>query len=231
MYRIKLWGQYNKIALDIAMTVLLLCAYNSQLARETAHIYIGIAIFVLFVIHIFINSNWFKTIFKGKYMPRRIVMTALNILLVLAAVTLMITGILEARWETSFLQYEGEVTLRQLHTTTAYWFWPLIGVHLGLHWGMFTKFIGKNNFIITAMRILACLFAAFGVWSFLDRDMFSKLFLGFSFDYWPQERPSILFFAETFSIMGLFVFVTYYFMKLNFWLKNRKSKNTNGGFL
>ena len=135
------------IALDTAMIVLLLCAYNSQLARETAHIYIGIALFILFTIHIFINRNWFKTIFKGKYAPRRIVMTAINILLILAVATLMITGILEARWKAYFLQFEREITLRQLHTTTAYWFWPLIGVHLGLHWGVFTKFIGKNNFI------------------------------------------------------------------------------------
>jgi hypothetical protein len=54
--------------------------------------------------------------------------------------------------------------------------------------------------------------------------MFAKLFLGFSFDYWPAERLFILFFAETLSVMGLFVFVTYYGMKLF-------SKNTNGGFL
>ena len=221
--------QKLRIALDIAMIAMLSCAYNSRLARETAHIYIGIALFVLFATHIFINRNWFKAIFKGKYVPVRIVMTAVNILLALAVVTLMITGILEARWKDSFLLFEGKVTLRQLHTTTAYWFWPLIGIHLGLHWGVFTKFISRNNFIVIVMRILACLFAVFGVWSFLDRDMFAKLFLGFSFDYWPQERPAILFFAETLSIMGLFVFVTYYFMKLISWLKNKPLKTTNGG--
>jgi len=141
---------------------------------------------------------------------------------------MMITGILEACWKTYFLQFEREITLRQIHTTAAYWFWPLMGVHLGLHWQMFTKFIGKNNFIITVMRILACLFAAFGVWSFFDRDMFSKLFLGFSFDYWPQERPAVSFFAVTLSIMGLFVFATYYFMKLIGWLKNKKIKTIKG---
>jgi hypothetical protein len=233
-----------RIMIDIAMFVLLLCAYNSRLARETAHIYIGIALFILFAIHIFINRNWFKAIFKGKYAPVRIVTTAVNIFLALAVVTLMITGILEARWKDSFLQFESEITLRQIHTTAAYWVWPLIGVHLGLHWGAyrrgtsafglggrFTKFIGKNFFLVTALRVLACLFAIFGVWSFLDRDMFAKLFLGFSFDYWPTQRPIILFFAETLSIMGIFVFVTYYFMKLFSWLKNKKSKNTNGGFL
>jgi hypothetical protein len=220
-----------RIVIDIAMVALVLCAYAFQIIGKTAHIWIGIVIFCLFAIHIFINRNWFKTVFKGKYTPRRIVMTAINIFLILAMVMLMITGILEARWKVYCLQFEREITLRQLHTTTAYWFWPLSGVHLGFHWGVFTKFISKNNFIITAMRILACLFVAFGVWSFLDRDMFSKLFHGFSFDYWPSERPIILFFVQTLSVMGIFVFVTYYFMKLFSWLKNKKIKNTNGGFL
>jgi len=41
----------------------------------------------------------------------------------------------------------------------------------------------------------------------------------------------ILFYAEILSIMGVFVFATYYLMKLFSWLKNKKSKNTNGGFL
>jgi len=191
--------QKLRIALDMSMTVLLLCVYAFQIIGNTAHIGVGITIFVLFTVHIFINRHWFKTIFTGKYTLRRIVMTTVNIALVLAAVTMMITGILKAR---------------QIHTTTAYWFLLLIGVHLGLHWGIFTKFINKNNFIITVTRILACLFAAFGVWSFFDRDMFAKLFLGFSFDYWPAERPSILFFAETLSIMGLFIFAAYYCIKI-----------------
>jgi hypothetical protein len=199
--------QKLRIMLDMSMTVLLLCAYAFQIIGKTAHIWIGIILFVLFAVHIFINRNWLKSVFKGKYTFRRIAMTAVNIALVLAAVTMMITGILEAR---------------QIHTTTAYWFLLLIGVHLGLHWGIFTKFMSKNNFIITVMRILACIFAAFGVWSFYDRDMFAKLFLGFSFDYWPAERPFILFFAETLSVMGIYVFAVYYFMKI---------KNTIGGFL
>jgi hypothetical protein len=43
--------------------------------------------------------------------------------------------------------------------------------------------------------------------------MFSKLFLGFSFDYWPEERPAVLFFAAMLSIMSVYVFITYYALK------------------
>jgi hypothetical protein len=40
--------------------------------------------------------------------------------------------------------------------------------------------------------------------------MFSKLFRGFSFDYWPGERPAILFFAVNLSIMTVCLFTVYY---------------------
>jgi hypothetical protein len=52
------------------------------------------------------------------------------------------------------------------------------------------------------------------VWAFIDRDMFAKLFLGFSFDYWNEERPGVLFFAETLGIMTAFAAGTHYAMKL-----------------
>ncbi|MDR1585992.1 MAG: hypothetical protein LBS57_00905, partial [Treponema sp.] len=71
------------------------------------------------------------------------------------------------------------------------------------------------------LRIIALAVAAFGVWSSFDRDMFSKLFLGFSFDYWPEERPAALFFAVNLSIMGLYVFVTCYALALLEWRKQK----------
>jgi hypothetical protein len=63
------------------------------------------------------------------------------------------------------------------------------------------------------MRVLAFALAVFGVWSSFDRDMFSKLFRGFSFDYWPEERPAILFFAVNLSLMAVYIFVAYYTLK------------------
>ena len=215
--------QKLRIVIDIAMVALLLCAYNSQLARESAHKFIGIAIFILFAIHIFMNRQWFSAIFKGKYTPRRIFLSIINILLALAAGTMILAGILEASWKPSFSVFESGITIREIHTIAAYWFLPIAGIHLGLHWGQFSKrifaYIGKKHYIIIGTRIFAVLFTAFGVWSFFDRDMYSKMFLGFSFDYWPPERPIILFYAQTLSIMGIFVFAAYYLLKLIAWLK------------
>jgi hypothetical protein len=201
-----------RLIIDLAMTILLLCAYAYRIIGDAVHEWIGVSVFALFITHNAINRQWYKTIFKGKYTPRRIIMTAANIVFVFTMTALLITGLLQSRTVLAFLRLPGDMTLRQIHTTTAYWGLPLIGVHVGLHWRMFTRLISKNRLIIIA-RIFAFLFAAFGVWASFDRDMFSKLFLGFSFDYWPEERPAILFFIVTLSVMAVYIFAVYYVMK------------------
>lgn len=208
-----------RIIIDLAIIILLLCAYAYRIIGDTAHEWIGVSVFVLFIAHNVINYRWYKNIVRGAYTARRVIMTTVNVLLVLIMATLVVTGLTQSRTVLSFLNLQGGIVLRQIHTTTAYWGLPLIGVHIGLHWGMFTKFISNHRLFILIMRIFAFLFTAFGIWSSFDRDMFSKLFLGFSFDYWPSEKPIVLFFAETISIMGIYIFTAYYFIKILDWLK------------
>jgi hypothetical protein len=94
-----------RIALDTAMTVLLLCAYACRITGKTAHILTGIVIFILFALHIYINRSWVKVIFKGEYTPYRILLTAVNTFLAITAATLIITGILEAFLKPYFFQF------------------------------------------------------------------------------------------------------------------------------
>jgi hypothetical protein len=210
------------------MTILLLCAYAYRVIGDAAHEWIGVSIFVVCIAHNVLNWKWYKNIFKGTYNLRRSLLTAINLLLVLAMATLIITGLLHSRTVLAFLHLPGGMALRMIHTTAAYWGLPLIGVHLGLHWGMImnafrkmAKTNSKNRTQKIIMRILAFTLAAFGVWSSFDRDMFSKLFLGFSFDYWPEKRPAILFFAVMLSIMAVYIFAAYYALK---WLERRAQR-------
>jgi hypothetical protein len=171
--------------------------------------------------HNALNRNWWARIFNGAYTLRRGVMTALNLLLACAMAALIITGLLHSRTVLAFLRLPSDMAIRLIHTSAAYWCLPLIGAHLGLHWGMIMKAFrkmlrikGETRIRKTLMRGLALAIAVCGVWSSFDRDMFSKLFLGFSFDYWQEERPAIVFFAVNLSIMGLYVFMTYYVLVL-----------------
>jgi hypothetical protein len=54
--------------------------------------------------------------------------------------------------------------------------------------------------------------------------MFSKLFPGFSFDYWPVERHVILFFAVNLSILSLYTSAAYYALKAFDWLRQQGEK-------
>jgi hypothetical protein len=85
--------------------------------------------------------------------------------------------------------------------------------------------ITKTNFGRTIiMRFVAVLIVGVGIWGSFDRDMFSKLFHGFSFDYWDLERPVILFFIFNFSILGIYVSLTYYGLKLLAYMRGRKNR-------
>jgi hypothetical protein len=80
---------------------------------------------------------------------------------------------------------------------------------------------GENRTRKIILRIIAIAIFVFGVWSSFDRDMFSKLFLGFSFDYWSEKRPAILLFAVEFSIMSIYVSTVYYELKVFDWLRQQ----------
>ncbi|MDR2798634.1 MAG: DUF4405 domain-containing protein [Treponema sp.] len=214
-------GKPLRVLLDLVMTILLLYAYAYRITGDAAHEWIGVSVLALFILHTIINRRWYKNLRKGAYTLRRGVMTAVNLLLVFTMAALVITGLLQSRTVLAFLHLPGGMALRQIHTTAAYWLLLLIGMHLGLHWGLFIKGTRKimkinpelpGRTIVARMGAVVC--TVFGMWPFFDRAMFAKLFLGFSFDYWSEERPAILFFVLMLSIMGMYVFITYYGLKI-----------------
>jgi hypothetical protein len=206
-----------RLMLDFAFIVLLLCALAYRITGDAAHEWVGVSVCGVCIAHNALNWKWYTNIFGGTYNMRRGVMTVVNLLLAFAMITLIITGLLHSRTALAFLNLPGGMILRLAHTTAAYWCLPLVGVHIGLHWGMilnaFRKILkinGENRTRKMIARIGGIAVAVFGVWSSFDRDMFSKLFLGFSFDYWPEERPAVLFFAVNLSIVGLYVISAYH---------------------
>ena len=66
-----------KIATDVVMTVLLLFLMSYQLAGDTAHEWLGVALFVAFIVHHILNRRWIAGIIKGKYSVMRVIQTVL----------------------------------------------------------------------------------------------------------------------------------------------------------
>lgn len=64
-----------RISADLAMIVLLLLLMTYDLIGQAAHEWLGIAMFLLFILHHVLNRRWLKSVFRGKYTPMRVLQT------------------------------------------------------------------------------------------------------------------------------------------------------------
>lgn len=91
-------NKLNKIRLplDIMMTLvsIVLMGGNYLFPADIVHEILGVALFVLWAIHIFLNRRWYGAIFKGKYNPYRIMQTVINCCILICTIILMISGII-----------------------------------------------------------------------------------------------------------------------------------------
>ncbi|MFV0539356.1 MAG: DUF4405 domain-containing protein [Dysgonomonas sp.] len=206
-----------RLLLDLAMTILILLALAFRRTGDVLHEWIGLVAIVLFVIHNIINIQWYRQLFsiQRKYSLRWLVNATINILLIIIMATMAITGLIQSKIILASLDLQGNMLLRQIHTISAYWGYLLVSVHIGMHWQMLYKHLfGKitNDLYMICIRILGLLIAISGLFAFIERDMYSKLFLGLSFDFW--DKSSALFLVYHLLIIGLLIWITYYALKL-----------------
>ena len=204
-----------KISVDIIMTLLffLLTAYHWT--GDTIHEYLGFSLFFFFILHHILNFRWYKSLFKGKYGFNRILNTFINTMLIICMLGLMISGIMFSRKVLFFLDFGGGGMFnRRLHMLSASWGFIFISAHIGMHWGMFMsmgkKFIKLKNAL---SFVLAIFIAIYGIYSFVKRGLYQKMFLLIDYAFFDYDEPIIFFFLDYMAIMGLFIFITYYFSK------------------
>ncbi|MDR2452372.1 MAG: DUF4405 domain-containing protein [Candidatus Accumulibacter sp.] len=210
-----------KLSIDLVMPLLFVATLAFRITGNAPHEWIGVALCALFVVHGLLNRRWFRNVFKGRYGFRRTLNTVINSSLLLAMLLLAGCGMANSRQVFGFLHLPGSMEFRQIHSIAAYWGLALIGIHAGMHWTVvlhaarkMTGIRGESRFRKTALRVLAVLSMSLGVWASYDRDMGSKLFRGFSFDFWDPSRPVVLFFISNLAILSLYIGVTHFCMRL-----------------
>lgn len=211
----------SRIFIDLVMTILILFALAFRITGDVLHEWIGIVVYILFVIHNIMNHYWYKQLFikKKKRSFNRRFNAIINLFLIVIMSVALVTGLAQSKSVLGFLDLTGSMLLRQIHSVSSYWGYILISVHLGIHWQMVSKyFFGKltNNinrgFYQFLFPTLGFGMAIGGVWAFIERDMYSKLLLGMSFDFW--DKSAVLFFVYHLFIMALFVWITFYILKV-----------------
>ena len=138
-----------KISLDCIMAVILVLLYNSHVLALAFHEIAGLFIFGLFVIHVLLNRKWVISItsklFNKKLAPQVRFGYAIDILLLIAFVMIIVSGILISQVLFPSLAMGKDSPWRNIHLFSAAVALILVGIHLGLHWnfvsGVFKKVV------------------------------------------------------------------------------------------
>ncbi len=211
--------KYRKLIVDAAMSALLLLLMAYELIGAAVHEWLGIAMFILVILHHVLNRRWSGNVLKGKNSPVRVLQTVLVVLVLFSMLGSMVSGIILSRHALAFLPIHGGTGwARTVHLLCGYWGFVLMGLHLGLHWSVVIGIAGKS-FKATqvrtwGVRAIGLLIATYGGYAFVKRDLPNYILLRNHFAFFDFSEPVALFLLDYLAIMGLFIWVGHYLSRL-----------------
>ena len=123
-----------KRIVDAVLTVLLLFLMAFQVTGDVLHEWLGIGMTVTLILHHILNRKWYKAVFKGKYSPYRITMTAVNSLMLVSIALTALSGMSMSGHAVPFMYgLLNVMTARELHLAMSHWSFIFMGIHVGLH--------------------------------------------------------------------------------------------------
>lgn len=219
-----------KIAIDVAMLILFALLMGQHLTKS-AHEWMGLAVFILFILHNALNYRWYGVLFKGRYTPMRIVQTAVNLLLLVVMIICLVSSVLVSVDVFAFLDLSGSLVGRILHLVTTAWALVLMSIHLGLHWSMFVATAKKINCPTLCkqigkwiMRMAVLATCAFGIYVFIERAFYEELFYLTVFKAFDYDKSVFVYLLESVALSIVFASVAYYVKKLILYVGRKKKE-------
>ena len=204
---------------DISMTILsiILMGGNYLFPADIVHEILGMALFLLWAVHITLNRRWYSSIFRGKYNARRIMQTVINCSILICVIFLMISGIILSNHVFIFLGIESGLGFaRTAHLLASHWYFLFMSLHIGMHVQMIAgkMKVPREGFSSIIVRTIFILISLYGIYAFIIRGIWRYLILQQKFFFLDFERGYFLFALDYISIIILFATVIHYINKL-----------------
>lgn len=198
-----------KRIIDIALTVTLLLLMAFQVTEQLAHEWLGVTMFVLTIVHQILNRRFYTTIFKGKYNALRVFQLIVNILLLLSFVCTALSGMMMSRFATPFMNgLLPSSIVRQGHLAMSHWSFVLMGLHLGLHFGIITSKL-KNRTVRVIIGIVMTGISVYGFYLFFKSDMLNYMVFKNPFAFLDYEKAWWLVLLENLAMLLAWAFAAY----------------------
>lgn len=211
----------NKIRMpvDITMTLLSIILMGGAylFPSDIIHEILGMALFLLWAVHITLNRRWYSSIFRGKYNARRIMQAVINYVILICVIFLMISGIILSNHVFTFLGIESGLGFaRTAHLLASHWYFLFMSLHIGMHVQMIAgkMKVPREGFSSIVLRVIFILISLYGIYAFIIRGIWRYLILQQKFFFFDFERGYFLFVLDYISIIILFATVIHYINKL-----------------
>lgn len=214
-----------RMILDIVMTLLFIILMGYYVTDNTVHEVLGTITFVLFIIHHILNIKWYKSIFKGKHNFQRTFHIIINLLLFIAMLGMMISGIMISSDVFDFLNIKTTMFGRNLHMISTAWGFVLMAIHVGLHiTGLMNKLNAKmkNSTFEYVYYFAIVLLIGFGIYSFISLRLWEEMFLLTHFKFFDYEQSTILFYLKYVVILMAIALGIYLILNI---IKKLSNKN------
>ena len=198
----------KKIILDIILTLLLGCQMAYSLISEVSHEITGLCMIALLVLHHILNGGFHRHLFKGRYSPYRVTLTAIDAAMLVIFLTQGISGLMMAKHIRLF-NVTGANWARQAHLVGAYWGFVLCGIHAGLHMsGLARKWQRiQRRGVKVCIALIVIASSAYGAVAFVQRGFPDYMTLRQQFVFFDYNEPLLAFFRDYAFIMFLWMIV------------------------
>lgn len=225
-----------RLLLDFLAVALIIACLAYWWLDNLSHELFGTALFVLVLVHNVFNRRWYGGVAKRRMDATRIVNLVTIICLAIGMLVMLVTSLLVSRDLFPFTALSGAFAVREIHMFAGYWVLLIIAVHLGTRWEVVMNVFRAtfrmqppNAVRAWAARILTLIIVAWGVKSFSEMALGSKLMLTYSLDMWDFNDSTLGFFLNYGSLVGMFAAITYYSLLSLRWFGIGRSAPNFGG--
>ena len=211
-----------QITVDVLMLGILLLQMSYSIAGELIHEILGIALFILFLLHHILSVSFSKALVKGKQSHEKILKTVVDILLTVDILALIFSAVLVSKHVFTFLGISTLSSLgRTAHMLGAYWGFALMGLHLGFHLDFMLHRVMHDKRKKTAAYTVMLALAAAGLVCFIHEEIYKYMFLINQFVFFDTTGGLPLFILKYILIAAMFTTIGYGLINV---IKRRKNE-------